>query len=128
MLPSWASRSFILRYWAMPLALSRSAMTEEGVAGVGRAFDPRNSDRGRGTGFGDGAAAVVEHGADFAEGVADDVGVAGAEGSVMHRIDATAPRPRSSLASMTVLTDWSSGSALLQVTWAGKSSLRACRG
>ena len=57
---------------------------EEGVACVGHAFEAEDFDRGGGTGFGDGAAAVVEHGADLAEGVADDVAVAGAEGSVLH--------------------------------------------
>ena len=56
---------------------------EEGVACVGHAFEAEDFDRGGGAGFGDGAAAVVEHGADLAEGVADDVAVAGAEGSVL---------------------------------------------
>ncbi len=57
---------------------------EEGVACVGHAFEAEDFDRGGGTGFGDGAATIVEHGADLAEGVADDVAVAGAEGSVLH--------------------------------------------
>src|SRR5438309_1557363 len=48
------------------------------------AFEAEEFDRGGGAGFGDGAAAIVEHGADLAEGVADDVAVAGAEGSVLH--------------------------------------------
>ena len=56
---------------------------EEGVACVGHAFEAEDLDRGGGAGFGDGAAAVVEHGADLAEGVADDVAVAEAEGSVL---------------------------------------------
>ena len=57
---------------------------EEGVARIGHAFEAEDFDRGRGAGFGDGAAAVVEHGADLAEGVADDVAVAGAERAVLH--------------------------------------------
>ncbi len=56
---------------------------EEGVSCVGHSFEAEDLDRGGWAGFGDGAAAVVEHGADLAEGVADDVAVAEAEGSVL---------------------------------------------
>src|SRR6202044_4250433 len=48
------------------------------------AFEAEDLDWGGGSGFGDGAATIVEHGADLAEGVADDVAVAGAEGTVLH--------------------------------------------
>ena len=56
---------------------------QEGVAGVRHAFETEDFDRGRRPGFGDGASAIVEHGADLAEGVADDVAVASSQGSVL---------------------------------------------
>ncbi len=56
---------------------------QEGVAGIRHAFEAEDLDRCGRAGFGDGAAAIVEHGADLAEGVADDVAVAGTEGSVL---------------------------------------------
>ena len=74
-----------LRFALLHLAVLRDALglvavrhDEEGVAGVGHGFEAEDFDRGGGAGFGDGAAAIVEHGADLAEGVADDVAVAGA--------------------------------------------------
>ena len=57
---------------------------EEGVACVGHAFEAEDLNRSGRAGFGDGTAAVVEHGTDLAEGVADDVGIAGAESPVLH--------------------------------------------
>ena len=57
---------------------------EEGVAGVGHGFEAEDFDRGGGAGFFEGASAVVEHGADLAEGVADDVAVVEAQGSVLN--------------------------------------------
>ena len=56
---------------------------QEGVAGVGHGFEAENFDGGGWAGFFEGAAAVVEHGADLAEGVADDVAVVEVEGSVL---------------------------------------------
>ena len=59
---------------------------DEGVAGVRHAFKAENLDGGGGAGFGlDRTAAVIEHGADFAESVADDVAVAQVlKGTVLH--------------------------------------------
>ena len=56
---------------------------DEGVARIGHAFESEDFDRGGWAGFGDGTTAVVEHGADLAEGVADDVAVARLQGSVL---------------------------------------------
>ena len=49
---------------------------QEGIAGIRHAFETQNFDRSRGAGFVDGAAAIVKHGANLAEGVADDEAVA----------------------------------------------------
>ncbi len=57
---------------------------EEGIACVGHALETEDLDWSGGAGFGDGAATVVEHGADLAVGVADDVAVAGAQGAVLY--------------------------------------------
>src|SRR5665213_3617851 len=56
---------------------------EERVAGVGHGFQAKNFDRRRRTGLLDLFAAIVEHGADLAKGVADDVAVANFEGAVL---------------------------------------------
>ncbi len=85
LLASCASRSFILRLLGDALGLVAVGHDEEGVACVRHAFEAEDFDWGGWTGFGDGATAVVEHGADLTEGVADDVAVAGAEGSVSGR-------------------------------------------
>jgi hypothetical protein len=47
------------------------------------AFETEHFDRGRGTGFGDGAATIVEHGANLTEGVADDVALVDLERTVL---------------------------------------------
>ena len=80
-----------LRLALLHLAVLRDALglvavghDEEGVAGVRHAFETEDFDRSGGSGFGDGASAIVEHGADLAEGVADDVAVASAQRSVLH--------------------------------------------
>ena len=83
-LASCASRSFILRYWAMPLALSRSAMTRKVSPASGMDSRPRISTGVEGPASLISRAAVVEHGADLAEGVADDVAVADLERAVLH--------------------------------------------
>ena len=121
LLASWASRSFILRYCAMPLALSRSAMTRKVSPASGMAFETEDLDRGRWAGFGD------RRGRDRRTW----------RGSCRRccrrcscrrcvsvpfctRMEATAPRPRSSLASMTVPTAGRSG-------WAFCSLMSATR-
>ncbi len=58
---------------------------EERVAGVGHGFEAEDFNWSRGAGFFDGAAAIVEHGADFAEGIADDVAVVEAQGAVLDK-------------------------------------------
>ena len=59
-------------------------MTRKVSPASGMDFRGRESQRGRGAGFGDLLAAIIEHGADLAEGVADDVAVTDAEGAVLH--------------------------------------------
>ncbi len=57
---------------------------DELIAGLGEAFEAEDFDGSGGRSFGEGLAAIVEHGADFAVGVADDEIVAGVEGAVLH--------------------------------------------
>jgi hypothetical protein len=66
------------------LGLVAVGYNEEGVAGVGHGFEAEDFDGCGWAGFFDGAAAVVEHGANFAEGVADDIAVVEAKGSVLN--------------------------------------------
>ena len=79
-----------LRFALLHLAVLRDALglvavghDQEGIARVGHAFEAEDFDRGAGAGFSDGTSAIVEHGADLSEGVADDVAVAEFEGSVL---------------------------------------------
>src|SRR5208337_4456673 len=57
---------------------------EEGVASVRHGFEAEDFDGSGGTGDLEGAAAVVEHGANLAEGVADDIAVVEVEGSILN--------------------------------------------
>ena len=80
-----------LRLALLHLAVLRDALglvaignDQEGIARIGNAFEAEDFDRRRGPGFFDGASAVVEHGADLAEGVAHDEAVLVAQRSVLH--------------------------------------------
>ena len=71
-----------LRFALLHLAVLRDALglvavgdDQERVAGVGHGFETEHFDRGRRPGFFDRPSAIVKHGADLAEGVADDVAV-----------------------------------------------------
>ncbi len=65
---------------------------EEGIPGIGNAFEAQNFNWRGWASFLDGASAVVEHGADLAEGVAHNKAVLIAQRSVLHqhRSDSTA--------------------------------------
>ena len=82
---SCASRSFILRYCAMPLALSRSAITRKVSPASGMPLETQDLDRRRRPGFLDRPPAIVEHRAHLAERVADDVAIARPQRSVLHQ-------------------------------------------
>ena len=81
-----ASLGFALLHLAVlcdALGLVAIRHDEEGIAGVRHAFEAEDFDRSRRAGFFDGPTAIVEHGADLAEGVADDEAVPELEGSVL---------------------------------------------
>ena len=58
---------------------------KERVAGIRHGFEPQHFDRCRRAGFLNRLPAIVEHGADFAEGVAHDVAVVEAQGSILNK-------------------------------------------
>ena len=110
--PASASRSRILRNWETPLALSRSATTRNVSPASGMLSSPRISTGVEGPARSIEPSAIVKHGTDLAEGVAHDEAVAIAcSVPFWTRTVATAPRPRSSLASITVPTAERSGVA-----------------
>jgi hypothetical protein len=67
------------------LGLVAIGYDQEGVARVGHGFQAEDFDRSRRTGFFNGASAIVEHGADLAEGVADNVAVVEVQGAVLNQ-------------------------------------------
>ena len=81
-----------LRLALLHLAVLRDALGliavgdgKESVAGIGNRLEAQHFDRRRGTGFSQCASAVVEHGANLAERVADNVALVQAQRSILHQ-------------------------------------------